>query len=186
MSRTVVIGIGSVVAVFIASIYLMILVKQPTTVSRDAAAAVTVPGTSSPTRASQVSTNPVPATAAPPASTHNLSPATASLAVEEEDPPMPKIDVMALPESDPRLTTTAAFDEANRAYDASDYDQAKTIALKLLGKNPGNVRLMRIVVSSACMMGDASSTVADLYKKLPSADQTQMKTRCERFGISFN
>lgn len=103
-----------------------------------------------------------------------------------EDPEdRPSIDVLHLGENDPRLMASAAFDEANRAYDRGDFENARAMANKLLSKNPGNVRLMRIVVSSACMTGDTSETVAATYRQLPPNDREQMKIRCERYNVHF-
>jgi hypothetical protein len=43
----------------------------------------------------------------------------------------------------------AIMDRANKAYDRQDYDEAKAIAGKVLTKQPGNVRMLRIIVSSS-------------------------------------
>jgi hypothetical protein len=41
------------------------------------------------------------------------------------------------------------------------------------------------MVSSACILGD--SVVAQKhYLSLPASDREQMRTRCGRYGISFN
>ncbi|MBP9085951.1 MAG: hypothetical protein KBG15_07515 [Kofleriaceae bacterium] len=104
-----------------------------------------------------------------------------------EDPEdRPSIDVLRLGDNDPRLTASAAFDEANRAYDRGDFENARAMANKLLTKNPGNVRLMRIVVSSGCMTGDTSEQVAATYRQLPPNDREQMRVRCERYNVHFN
>src|SRR5688572_24591358 len=43
--------------------------------------------------------------------------------------------------------------EATKYYDGNDYDAALKQALRVLAKDPENVRMLRVVVSSACMMG---------------------------------
>ena len=105
--------------------------------------------------------------------------------VYEDPEDRPAIDVLHLGENDPRLMASAAFDEANRAYDRGDFENARAMANKLLTKNPGNVRLMRIVVSSACMTGDTSDTVAATFRQLPPNDRDQMRVRCERYNVHF-
>jgi len=74
--------------------------------------------------------------------------------------------------------------EANKAYDRGDFDEAKSIANKVLAKVPGNPRMLRILVSVACIDNDASSALA-AYHQLPATDQAQMRTRCSRYGIDL-
>jgi len=79
----------------------------------------------------------------------------------------------------------ATMAEANKAYDRGDFDEAVVIAEKVLREDPKNVRMLRILVSSACIQGD--SVVAQKhYLTLPAGDREQMRTRCGRYGISFN
>jgi hypothetical protein len=74
--------------------------------------------------------------------------------------------------------------EANKAYDRSDYEEAKQIAARVLAQEPTNVRMLRIVVSASCIDGD--STVAQAhYTRLPALDQEQMRVRCARYGVFF-
>lgn len=104
----------------------------------------------------------------PPAATHD--PVGNSAA--EPDPALagPKLD--------------AVMDEANKAYDRGDFEDAKTIAGRLLAKLPTNVRMLRIMVSASCIDGDSAVAQAH-YAKLPPADQEQMRVRCARYGIAF-
>ena len=75
--------------------------------------------------------------------------------------------------------------EANQAYDHTDYDEAMAIAGKILAKDPTNVRMLRVMVSSACMEGD-SITAQKYYAQLPKPDQAQMRVRCsDKSGITF-
>ena len=74
--------------------------------------------------------------------------------------------------------------EANKAYDRSDYEEARQIATRVLAQEPTNVRMLRIVVSASCIDGD--STVAQAhYTRLPALDQEQMRVRCARYGVFF-
>lgn len=75
--------------------------------------------------------------------------------------------------------------EANQAYDHTDYDEAMAIAGKILSKDPTNVRMLRVMVSSACMEGD-SITAQKYFAQLPKPDQAQMRVRCsDKSGITF-
>ena len=78
----------------------------------------------------------------------------------------------------------AMMDEANKAYDRGDLDDAKTIAGKVLARSPTNVRMLRIMVSASCIEGD-NATAQTHYMNLPPGDREQMKVRCARYGITF-
>ena len=73
---------------------------------------------------------------------------------------------------------------ANKAYDAQDFDQATAIAGKVLTKDPTNVRMLRIMVSANCIGGD-TALAQQYYDKLPQFDREQMKSRCDRYGVTF-
>jgi hypothetical protein len=90
-------------------------------------------------------------------------------------------------ELDPALAgpkLDAVMEEANKAYDRGDFEDAKTIAGRLLARQPTNVRMLRIMVSASCIDGDSAVAQAH-YLKLPPADQEQMRVRCARYGIAF-
>jgi hypothetical protein len=78
----------------------------------------------------------------------------------------------------------AVMAEANKAYDRGDFDEAKEIALKVLAQEPRNVRMLRIMVSASCIEGD-SVVAQKYYLELPERDRAQMRTRCGRYGVSF-
>lgn len=78
----------------------------------------------------------------------------------------------------------AVMDEANKAYDRGDFEDAKQVASRVLAKFPGNVRMLRIMVSASCIDGDVPVAQAH-YGRLPPADQEQMKVRCARYGVAF-
>jgi len=97
---------------------------------------------------------------------------------EAQPPEVAAIATFATPKLD------AIMAEANRAYDHGDFDEAKQIAEKVLAKNPGNVRMLRILVSSECITGDAA--IAQKYfNDLPVTDRAQMRTRCDRYGVTL-
>ncbi len=78
----------------------------------------------------------------------------------------------------------ALMDEANKAYDRGDFDVAKTLAGRVLTRDPSNVRMLRIMVSASCQDGDTATAQAH-YRNLPPSDQEQMRTRCARYGVTF-
>lgn len=78
----------------------------------------------------------------------------------------------------------AVMDEANKAYDRGDFEDAKTIAGRVLARSPTNVRMLRIMVSASCIEGDAAVAQTH-YANLPASDQEQMRVRCARYGIKF-
>lgn len=78
----------------------------------------------------------------------------------------------------------ALMDQANKAYDRGDLDDAKEIARRVLATSPNNVRMLRVVVSASCIAGDPAEAQA-AFVQLPKPDREQMKTRCARYGVSF-
>jgi hypothetical protein len=79
---------------------------------------------------------------------------------------------------------SAQMDEANRLYDSQDFDGALQLARTLLGKQPSNVRMLRVAVSAACLMGDAE-TAAGYLARLPAVDHAQMIGRCTKAGVTL-
>lgn|GEM_PF-1618601 len=75
--------------------------------------------------------------------------------------------------------------EANRAYDRQNYDEASKRALEILKEHPRNVRMLRVVVSSACFMGNEDQA-REYYAKLPKRDKTHMRIRCARMKIKLD
>lgn len=102
------------------------------------------------------------------------------------DPPVPGVEIepgaATVMKANPKLD--AVMSEANKAYDRGDFDDAKAIALKVLAKTPNNVRMLRILVSSDCILGD-NAEAQKHYQLLPPGDRAQMRTRCERYGVTF-
>lgn len=87
-------------------------------------------------------------------------------------------------DGDPRLETSNAKDEANRQYDKQDFEGALATAVKILDREPGDVRMLRVAVSSACQLGDGEKA-KQYYAQLPPHDQSQMARRCSRMNITF-
>ena len=74
--------------------------------------------------------------------------------------------------------------EANKLYDRGDFEGARALAQKMLGEVPGHVKMLRVVVSSSCILGDAE--VAQRYAtELPPADHAAMVQRCKKFEIDL-
>lgn len=84
--------------------------------------------------------------------------------------------------NEPKLD--ALMNEANKAYDRGDFEEAKAIAGRMLVTSPNNVRMLRIMVSASCIDGD-TGVAQTSYAKLPPSDQAQMRVRCSRYGVSF-
>jgi hypothetical protein len=116
-----------------------------------------------------------------------LRPAAAK--VEKSDTPPPAISddsseppVDDLLKANPKLDMI--MDRANKAYDHQDFDEAKAIAGKVLAKQPGNVRMLRILVSSSCIDGD-TAVAQKYFPQLPKFDRDQLKARCDRYGVTL-
>jgi hypothetical protein len=101
------------------------------------------------------------------------------------EPPQPTGDPIADELARPNPKLDAVMSEANKAYDRGDFDEAKGIAIKVLAKDPANVRMLRIVVSSSCIDGDSTEAQRH-YLQLPAPDRQQMKVRCARYGVTFD
>lgn len=84
----------------------------------------------------------------------------------------------------PNVKLDAVMDQANKAYDRQDFEEAKLIAGKVLQKAPTNIRMMRIMVSASCIDGDVA-IAQKYYEQLPKSDREQMKMRCDRYGVTF-
>jgi hypothetical protein len=150
---------------------------------------------------SQLAENEAVATPAPPAPAPPIAPPVAGRPKVFRDPSMTALAVAPAP---PALRDAAAgsaasdtdaallvgpkldaiMDEANKAYDRGDFEDARQVAARVLARFPGNVRMLRVMVSASCIDGDAAVAQAH-YAKLPPGDQEQMKVRCARYGVTF-
>jgi hypothetical protein len=122
----------------------------------------------------------VPPTRTPPAGGELPGLRAPGSAVVREPPRGPD----GAPEDPAPYKLDAVMAEANKAYDRGDLDEAKSIARKVLATSPRNVRMLRIVVSASCIMGD-NAEAQEAFVLLPQFDREQMKTRCARHGVSF-
>jgi hypothetical protein len=77
-----------------------------------------------------------------------------------------------------------AMDEANKLYDRGDYMGALEAATELLETQPNNVRMLRVVVSSHCILGNHQEA-GEFFDRLPARDQRQMSRRCQRYGVEL-
>jgi hypothetical protein len=98
--------------------------------------------------------------------------------------PVIQDDVLPATITKPDAKLDAIMGEANKAYDRGDFDEAKAIAQRVLAKAPSNVRMLRILVSSDCITGDNAEAQKN-FLLLPIGDRAQMRTRCERYGVTF-
>jgi hypothetical protein len=177
--------IGAAAAVLIMAVYLFIQVKS--TPAQAQVSATTPPAAhQSPVAERSSATATQPQTSAAPTPT----PAP-SIAARSEARPIAVGNATAEPaamaptdeqRANPRMDSMMEL--ANKAYDAQDFDQATAIAGKVLSKDPTNVRMLRVMVSSNCIGGDAA-IAQQYYEKLPpkSVDREQMKTRCDKYQV---
>lgn len=74
---------------------------------------------------------------------------------------------------------------ANKKYDRADYEGAREAALEVLEDHPNQVRMIRIVVSSSCIMGDHEVAEEYFDKLKRERDRDQMARRCGRYGVEL-
>ncbi|HET6611720.1 MAG TPA: hypothetical protein VFG83_07020 [Kofleriaceae bacterium] len=98
----------------------------------------------------------------------------------------PRVHVAAKPGNTEKILD-ARMDHANFLYDRKRYEEAISTAKKVLedvDNDKDRVRMLRVVVSSACIMGDADQA-EDYAGDLPDHDFSQMKTRCRGYGVDL-
>lgn len=108
-----------------------------------------------------------------------------------QPPPRRVAPAAATAPDEPRLSAREVaeslddrMDGANALYDRGDYIGAKEAALVILEEHPENIRMLRIAVSVACMMGEVDEAQG-YYDRLPARDQRQMARRCKKYGVEF-
>jgi len=74
--------------------------------------------------------------------------------------------------------------EAIRLYDGGEYESARTQAIQALEQDPANQRMLRIVTSTSCILGDVDQARAH-YERLTLVGQRQMARRCSRYGVEL-
>lgn len=163
-------------------LYLFIQVKatpaqaQPTVTPRPAAARPAPPPPSPSAPGGQHSWSPAQQKA------HGAHARPAPTASDSHTPP-PALETEE-PDRHPDLKLDNLMELANKAYDRQDFDEAISIATKVLEKDPTNVRMLRVMVSANCIAGD-SAVAQENYVKLPAFDRNQMRIRCDRYGVTF-
>ena len=78
------------------------------------------------------------------------------------------------------------MDSVNRLYDRADYEGAREAALEVLAEHPKQPRMLRVVVSSSCIMGDAEVATRYFGRLERERDRKQMARRCARYGIELS
>ena len=171
--------VAAAIAVLGMGVYLFIQVKTPP--AQAGATQVTPTPTPRPPTPTTVASN-------TPAPTADATPVPGSTRTTWERTPSGETPpTLANGDPDDRkvdMKTDNLMELANKAYDAQDFDQATAIAGKILSKEPDNVRMLRVMVSSHCIQGD-SAVAQQYFDKLPKFDREQMKTRCDRYGVTF-
>ena len=82
-------------------------------------------------------------------------------------------------------TLDTAMDETNGLYDKGDYEGALAAALDVLERDPDNVRMLRVAVSSGCILGE-NDVAARHYDQLTNRrDRKHMRVRCKRYGVDL-
>jgi hypothetical protein len=165
--------------VMVAGVYLFIQVR-PQTVWPEATPQPHAPGT----REAQVPQPQPEQVRAPPhiGSVRQAEPVAVPAGSSEPEEPSTDDTIAALERANPKLD--AIMDQANKHYDKGEYEDAKAIAGKVLATQPTNIRMMRIMVSSACMDGDVP-VAQKWFEQLPKADREQMKVRCAKYEVKF-
>ncbi len=85
-------------------------------------------------------------------------------------------------ESEPADMTGTRAGEASKLYDQREYDEAIKLSQAILAGEPDNVRVIRVLISSACASGDPALANTYYAKLTRVKDKRDMKKRCERFG----
>jgi hypothetical protein len=172
--------VAAAVAVMAMGVYLFIQVKATPAQAHSSTTTTTARPSPVAERTPEPTTAPPPtpsvATPTPTPSVATTRPVIAATPLAAGEPPTDE------QRANPRMDSMMEL--ANKAYDAQDFDQATAIAGKVLSKDPGNVRMLRIMVSANCIGGD-SAIAQQHYEKLPPFDREQMKQRCDRYGVTF-
>lgn len=114
-------------------------------------------------------------------------------AASEDSPPRPRPSIRGRSLSgvinqsprDRAESLKERMDAVNSLYDHKDFEAALDAARVILEESPRNVRMLRVVVSSACIMGQPEVAL-DSYLLLPPAPhQRHMRKRCARYGVDL-
>jgi hypothetical protein len=90
------------------------------------------------------------------------------------------------PDATAQVKLTELMAEANKAFDKADFEEAKTIANKVLKQDPRSPRMLRILVNVACIDHDGAEAQKHYNLLNDKSDRDVMRTRCQRdFGIAL-
>jgi hypothetical protein len=169
--------VAGAVAILAVGVYLFLEVKATPAQAKPTATVSARPSqiTEHTQVATPAPTPPAPTPRAPQQPPAPTQPQLGSAPLEPSEPP---------DETKVNLKLENMMELANKAYDRQDFDEASAIAGKILQKDPNNVRMLRVMVSSNCIGGD-SSVAQQYYERLPKFDRDQMKQRCDRYGVVF-
>jgi hypothetical protein len=96
--------------------------------------------------------------------------------------PRPQVTIAG---RDQKKSVEVRMDKVNGAYDRGNYLDAHEAALEVLEDQPRNVRMLRVAVSTSCILGEVDRA-SELYERLPPGDQADMAKRCgEQYGIQL-
>lgn len=143
--------------------------SAPPEAPRNAATAHTTGGEASPARA----------TAAPP---RPVDPAPPDLQVDPADPQDFSAEPARTAPTDEQIA--AMMDIASRQYDRNDLQAARASAHAVVAIDPDNVRMLRLIVSCACKLGNADEA-RTFYSRLPARDAKQIRSRCARYDVKL-
>lgn len=195
MSARLVLGAAAVL-VLGASVYLFLQVRAKPAEAQASggrtAAKESTPGEPKPSPDAKRTERAIPAPTSPdtnvaaktdPAIVRQASGAIAKLG-EVGDPSAIEDAAIADANGKPGYKLDAIMAEANKAYDKMELDDARAYAQRVLKRLPTNARMLRIMVSSACIEGDQPEAQKH-FNLLPERDREQMKTRCMKYQVQF-
>jgi hypothetical protein len=89
-----------------------------------------------------------------------------------------------VPAKQPVVELEPIMAEANKAYDRQDFETMRVHAMRVLKLSPDNVRMLRLMVSAACIE-DKPQEAQRYVPRLPARDREQLKRRCANYGVTL-
>jgi hypothetical protein len=86
--------------------------------------------------------------------------------------------------AEPGTAEDAAVSRASEFYGTGDYENAVALATEFLKTDPTNERMLRIAVSSSCILGNADQARIH-FERLSPRGQREIARRCSRYGIDL-
>ena len=105
--------------------------------------------------------------------------------IERPQVDRPRPNVAAKKGDDDDNPVKARMMEATGFYDKGDYPAAQEVALEVLEKDPRNIKMLRVAVSTLCATGDVDRAAVYL-ERLPAGDKKQMMRRCRKWGAELD